>query len=321
MNQSRYIYLTLLLSITLLTGCSGGGSDNSTSGSGDDNVAGGGRGGSQNGFLSLSITDAAIDGASEVRVQFDGVVLKPTANETPITLSFKPPMSINLLALQGTNSIQLVINKTLPAGRYDWIRLNITASDDGILDSYIKLDDNSVHDLDIPSGSESGLKITGGLEIIANTPTDMTIDFDLRKSIVLTGSGKYILKPVLKLMDNAETASITGTVKISALTDSDCPDTDPATGNAVYLYEGLNITADDVDNVDAEPVASAIPALNNATGEYEYSLGFLPLGKYTAAFTCQAELDDPATDDAIIFSRPKNINLSRAGTVKTVTFR
>lgn len=298
----------------MLAACSSGGS-------GDVNTAGGGRGGDQNGFLSLSITDAPIDGATEVWVQFDSVALKPTSDSDTITLSFDPPMNINLLALQGQNSVQMLVNETLPAGNYDWLRLVITATNDGALDSYIKLDDGSVHELDVPSGNEAGLKIIGGLEVIANTLTSMTIDFDLRKSIVMTSTGDYILIPVLKLVNDAETGSITGAVKLSTLTDPGCSDTDPSTGNAIYLYDDFNVTPDDVDNIGIEPVASALLALNKTTGEYEYSFGFIPLGKYTATFTCQADLDDPANDDNITFSNTKNVNLTGEKILPTNTFR
>ena len=303
MTNKKYltnIFLTLL-SLNLLVACS-----DST----DINSAGGGRGGTQNGFLSLGITDAPIDDAAEVWVQFDGVVLKPFSALSPITLSFPTPMNINLLALQGQNSMQMLVDETLPADSYEWLRLNVTAADDGVQDSYIKLKDNSVHELNIPSGSESGLKIVGGLEVIANTPTSMTIDFDLRKSITLTGSGKYELSPVLKLVNNAETSSLVGTVEPLAITDPGCSDADPSTGNAIYLYDGFNVVPDDIDNTDPDPVASALVTLNNTTGAYEYSFGFIPFGDYTAAFTCQADLEDPANDDIITFSGAQNVTLT-----------
>ena len=313
MKQLTYIFLTLL-GTTMLIACSSGAGE-------DTNTAGGGRGGVQNGFLSLSITDAPIDGAAEVWVRFDGVELKPASTDDAVTLTFNPPMKINLLALQGQKKVQMLTNATLPAGNYDWLELKVTATNDGLLDSYIKLDDNSVHELDIPSGSESGLKIIGGLEVIANTPTSMTIDFDLRKSIVMTGVAQYKLKPVLILVDDTAVSSIVGTVEVSALTDSDCPDADPSTGNAVYLYSGLNISPDDVDNIDPEPVASVIPTLNKLTGIFEYDFGFIPLGKYTAAFTCEANLDDPMIDDVIMFSRGMNINLANTDKLPVNTFR
>ena len=319
MKRITYIFLSIL-GTALLAACNSSGTDSSSTTDGTMD-AGGGRGGTQNGFLSLSITDAPIDSAKEVWVQFYGVELKPASTEDVVTLYFNPALNINLLALQGQDSFQMLSNAILPAGQYDWIRLNVNAINDGVLDSYIKLDDNSVHELDIPSDSESGLKIIGGLEVIANTPTNMTIDFDLRKSIVMTGEELYKLKPVLKLVDDSAVSSISGTVQVSALIDSSCPDNDPSTGNAVYLYSGLNTTADDVDDIDPEPVASALLKLNNLTGIYEYEFGFVPLGEYTAAYTCQANLDDPEVDDVIIFSRGVNINLANTDKVVVKTFR
>jgi hypothetical protein len=40
----------------------------------------------------------------------------------------------------------------------------------------------------------------------------LTVDFDLSQSIVVTGSGKYKLKPVLHLVRTAEAATITGSI-------------------------------------------------------------------------------------------------------------
>ncbi|MBT8118147.1 MAG: DUF4382 domain-containing protein [Gammaproteobacteria bacterium] len=311
-----------LLSTSILIACSSGSNESdSISMDGDTSTNDGGRGGTQNGFLTLSITDAPIDDAIEVWVQFDGIELKPSASDEPITLTFNPPMSIDLLTLQGQSSAPMLTNQTLPTGTYDWLRLKVTAVNDGILDSYIKLSDNSVHELDIPGGSESGLKVIGGLEVIANTPTSMTIDFDLRKSIVMTSTANYELNPVLKLVDDATANSIIGTVELSALTGTDCPDADPSTGNAIYLYKELNVTPDDVGSFGSEPVSSALVAMNNISGVYEYEFGFIPLGKYTLAFTCQADLDDPMNDDAIVFSKPVNLNLASMQTKIVRTFR
>ncbi len=61
---------------------------------------------------------------------------------------------------------------------------------------------------------------------------------------------------------------------------------------------------------DQEPVASAPVKLNSATGNYEYSFGFVPFGKYTIVMTCASDLDDPDDDDDIDFSTTKNINIT-----------
>ena len=309
MKQITYIVLALM-SISSLTACSSGG---------DSDSAGGGRGGSQNGFLTLAITDAPIDGAAEVWVQFDGVELKPKSGSA-ILVPFDKPMKINLLALQGMNSAQMLFNETLPSGEYNWIRLLVTAADDGVLDSYIVLNDGSMNDLDIPSGDETGLKIIGGLNVIPNTPTNMTIDFDLRQSITVTGTGAFKLSPVLKLIKDKNAGSIIGSVDISVLTGPDCSDADPATNNAIYLYDGFDVTPDDVGS-NPGPVASAIVSLNNATGTYDYSFGFIPFGQYTTAFTCQADLDDPKSNDAITFSSTMNVELTSTDTLSTMPFR
>jgi hypothetical protein len=310
-QQIAYVFMSLM-GILSLAACSG---------SGDDvNSAGGGRGGTQSGFLNLSITDAPIDYASEVWIQFDGVELKPTSGSA-ITVFFDKPMQLDLMALQGVNSTQMLFNETLPAGEYYWVRLLVTDIDDGTLDSYIVLNDGSMHDLDIPSGDETGLKIIGGLEVIANTPTNMTIDFDLRKSITMASTGEYKLSPVLKLIKDKDAGSIIGSVDQSALTGPACSDTDPTTGNAVYLFDGFDITPDDTGSNNPEPVASAIVSLNDDTGTYDYSFGFIPFGKYTAAFTCQADLDDTTSDDDILFSNAQNISLSDTTTFPATTFR
>ena len=187
-----------LVCILGLTACSSG-SDLSTT------VAGGGRGGTEYGFVTLSVTDAPIDYATEVWVQFDGVEFMPSsdsADQTPILVMLDSPMTINLLELQGSKSQALLTNEILPTGNYDWVRLMVTAVNDGVMDSYIVLDDGTVHELDMPSGSEVGLEIVGGLEVIANTPSDKTIDIDLRKSIVTNGLGEYLIQPVVSLVNN-----------------------------------------------------------------------------------------------------------------------
>ena len=293
-----------------LSACSSGGDAGTT-------VAGGGRGGAEYGFLTLSITDAPIDNAAEVVVQFDGIEFMPesgSAAQDPIIIMFDAPMRINLLELQGDKSTTLLTDEILPTGLYSWVNLKITAVKDGIMDSYIKLNDGTVYELDMPSGSEIGLTIVGGLEIIANTLSAKTIDFDLRKSIIATIPGEFEVKPVLNLVSDDKSGSITGIINPSVLTSTNCSDSDPTTGNAVYLYEGRNIQPDDIDGIDTEPFASTLVTLNRATGEYEYSFGFVPFGNYTAVFTCEADLDDPTADDSIDFSKTKNVNIFRTDT-------
>ena len=292
--------------ILSLTACTGGGDAETT-------VAGGGRGGVEYGFVSLSVTDAPIDYATEVWVQFDGVEFMPSSespHQDPVLIMFDTPMSINLLELQGNKSKALLTDEILRTGIYDWVKLKITAVKDGVMDSYIVLNDGTVHELDMPGESEIGLTIEGGMEVIANMSSAKTIDFDLRKSIVMNNPNDFQIQPAINLVSNDQSGSIEGTVKLKTLTSSSCSDSDPMTGNAVYLYEGHKVKPDDIGGTGAEPVTSALVKLNNLTGDYEYSFGFISFGKYTAAFTCEADLDDQSTDDALNFSKTKNININ-----------
>ncbi len=309
MKHTTYILLSLL-GIAVLTAC--GPEDDTAS------IAGGGRGGDSIGFLTLSITDAPVDGAAQVWVQIDGVTLQHEAESEPTVMPFDPPKRIDLLTLQGQISTPLLENKAIQSGNYNWIRLNITASDDGVLDSYIMLKDGTVHDLDIPSGSETGLKINKGPLVIANTLTTMTVDFDLTNSILLE-KGEYKLKPVLRLVHDELTSSITGilTGNVNKLLTDDCSDMDPDTGNAVYLYEGFNATPDDFDSTTTGgPFDKALVTMNTS-GKYEYEFGFIPFGEYTAVFTCWADKDDVDTDDAsVVFSNnARDVSLSKSSRV------
>ncbi|RDH86040.1 MAG: hypothetical protein DIZ80_00790 [endosymbiont of Galathealinum brachiosum] len=308
LQYSRPILLGSIIS--LLSACGSGDSSNLTSG----------RGGAANSSLSLDITDAAVDNAEEVWVEFTGVSIQPSEDgedQSTLEFTFAPPKRINLLALQGNNVQSLLDDEIIASGSYDWIRLAVNAEQDGTLDSYIKLKDGSEHEFSIPSGSQTGLKINTGFELTTAAEFNYTIDFDLRKSVVLTGGGEYILRPTLRLINNATSATITGTVDAALLSTvtAGCSDDDPDTGNAVYLFENIDATPDDIDNQPENPFSTSLVTLNTS-GEYVYTLGFIPEGEYTISFTCESDLDDPETDDAAVsFTGTSNITLTSGQTL------
>lgn len=80
--------------------------------------------------------------------------------------------------------------------------------------------DGDTLDLKVPSGASSGLKIKVRSEIEAGEFYDVVIDFVASKSIVRTGNGKYILKPVIKVKlvhDEDPYGSISGLISPSDL--------------------------------------------------------------------------------------------------------
>lgn len=294
-NVSGLIYAsTLLTALSLLSSCGGSSSESSDGRSGSLN---------KTGELSLNITDAVIDSAQEVWVQFTGVTIQPSDSEA-ITVTFKDAKNIDLLSLRGTNFTPLIESKTLQAGDYDWIRLQVNAIEDGIYDSFIILDDGSKHELSIPSGFQTGLKINTGFELEEASTLRLMVDFDLRKSVVFS-SGSYSLRPTLRMVDMDEVDNISGSIDVAMY----CTDTELTTGTAVYLYEGHDVVPDDLDNKKPEPLITAPVKLNAVSGLYEYVIGYVPEGSYTLAFTCQSDLDDPTTNEDIVFSYQKNIDV------------
>ena len=293
--------------VLALNACSSGDPSNALSGRGDTGNLTSTDQSFKPGTISISITDAAVDSAQEVWVQFTGVTIQPS-NGDAIEFIFNNVKNINLLSLQGTLSADLIDDEVILPGNYDWVRLHVNANYDSILDSYIRLDDGSTHELNIPSGSQTGLKINTSFELLATEELNLMIDFDLRKSVVLS-AGTYKLRPTLRMVNLNNTNSITGTIDSSLLTGTNCSDTNPVTGNSVYVFEGNDVVADDMDNQNPEPLSSARVKLNSSTGNYEYIIGFVPAGNYTVAFTCQADLDDPDSNDNIIFSLTENVTV------------
>lgn len=245
------------------------------------------------GTLSLAVTDAPVDNASRVVVEFSGVSVKPVDGEAEV-FDFDTPRQIDLLALQGGETELLLDDVVLNAGDYAWIRLAVNAGMNAS-DSFIELEDGSQHALFIPSGNETGLKLVRGFVVPVNASADFTIDFDLRKSVVDPKSANtpYILKPALRLADNTEAGAIAGTVGAAIANTGEC-------SPAVYVYEGSDVTADDVGST-TEPVASALVSMSDTTGEFEYRVAFLTTGAYTVALTCDADDDAADSDDDITF--------------------
>jgi len=281
----------------------------SACGSHSDSTATAGRNGPLPGTLTINITDAPVDNVQEVWVQFTGISIKPAGGEV-IDFTFDTEKNINLLALQGTLSTFLIDKAVIPSGHYNWVRLNVSAEDDGNNDTYIKLNDGSVHELWIPSNRQSGLKIVTGFDVAPSGSLDLMLDFDLRKSIILNRNGRYKLRPTLRMVKTRNTGNIRGIIDSTLLTAANCSDTDPSTGNAVYLYTGTDITPNDVNTTSPGPLTSARIKLNKDNGNYRYIIGYVPEGEYTLAFTCQADLDDPDVIDDIVFGFTSSITVT-----------
>lgn len=146
-------------------------------------ACGGGDDEPENGRVSLAVTDAPVDDASSVVVQFSGVAFKRAGTAAEVVQNLTPsPRQLDLLQYQQGRAALLLDGVTLPAGDYEWVRL-IVDNESGVRDSYIELTSGEECELRVPSGAESGLKLNRGFTLPADGSIALTIDFDLRQSI------------------------------------------------------------------------------------------------------------------------------------------
>ena len=253
--------------------------------------------------ITLSLTDAPVDNATAVIVEFTGVELKPESGAS-VSFDFESPRQIDLLALQGENATVILEQEEVPAGRYNWVRLKVNAESNTI-DSYINFEDGSQFSLYIPSGNQTGLKLNSGFNVPVGNDAAFTIDFDLRKSVVNPKGQEndYFLKPSLRIVDNVSIGSIQGTVSANLLDDESCGD-----GQSVYLFNEHDASIDD-EGSDNSPVTSAMVTLNPDTSNYEYVIGFVLAGEYTVALTCDTDIDDAEVDEDITFLANLNVTV------------
>ncbi|MEX2336075.1 MAG: DUF4382 domain-containing protein [Fulvivirga sp.] len=196
------MWSAVLLSMIIFTACNEDDDDQMTTATGKANIY---------------ITDAPIDDAdvSAVVISISKVEAKgPDGWET--IEEFEEPVSLDLLSYQNGDAFFLG-DEEVTAGTYSEVRLilNIQEEIEGEsaeAASYIEFVDGSTAALFVPSGGQSGYKAKGDFTIPEDGEINMTLDFDVRKAVVQAGSsGKYILKPTIRLVENEKTGTIEGT--------------------------------------------------------------------------------------------------------------
>jgi hypothetical protein len=257
--------------------------------------SGGGGESSGTSTLTVSLMDAPVDDVTAVNVEITALWLKgPGSAAKPLKMS-QTPMKVNLLDLNDKNAAILIDGQSIDPGSYEWLDMDVNADFDGVLDSFVVTKIGGQEELRVPSGR---VRLVGGFDVAANQAVQLLFDWDLRKGLVdPPGQPGFLLKPAFRVVDVHELGKLSGTVAIATLNATGDPNScladDPNldVGNAVYVFAGANITPDDIDGVDPDPVA-VIPVEPSSTGDYVYHTVIAP-GTYTIAFTCQAGNDNP----------------------------
>jgi hypothetical protein len=179
------------------------------------------------------------------------------------------PMQIDLFSAPQTTCVLAQLGSaSLPAGNYQQIRLLLVSNDPaagaatsasnacaGNGFNCVVLSDNSIHELQLSSQANTGLKIPPGqivggpLQVMAGQSVDLNIDFNACASIVLEGNGTYRLKPTLTAGQvSANNTGIGGQV-VDSLTKA------PITGNVQVAIEQTDSTG--VDRILMQAAADA----------------------------------------------------------------
>lgn len=112
-------------------------------------------------------------------------------------------------------------------------------------------------------------------------------------TLTCTGSSGSAIRSVTITIGNS-TISLAGKVDSSLIANQQT--------NAIYIYAGT-VTPDDLGGSGAQPL-KIVPVIQDAGAcGWRYNAGALADGQYTLAFTNQAAMDNPATNDAVVFQR------------------
>ena len=133
----------------------------------------------------------------------------------------------------------LLASSDIPTGTIEQMRLILGDN------NYVVVNGENIP-LKTPSAQQSGLKLNIHQSVSSGILYTITLDFDAGKSIVKTGNGNYILKPVIRTVFNAVGGSIKGFVLPDTVTTAvfaiQPPDTIASTftgSNGGYLIKGL----------------------------------------------------------------------------------
>lgn len=229
--------------------------------------------------LSVKLTDTPAD-YEAVMIDIQDVMIHRSDNEEDgewVSLENVNAGTFNLLDF--TNGLDTVLAETeLPVGNISQMRLVLG-------DNNQIMKNGEYHDLKTPSSQQSGLKFNINAMLTEGITYHLWIDFDAGRSVVETGNGMYILKPVIRTYTEATSGAIEGVVS-------------PANANAYVM---------------------AISASEDTVGTYadttsgEFIIGGLDAGDYMIKF-------EPKDDYMIVEKENVSVMLGNVTTMDTVFF-
>jgi hypothetical protein len=221
------------------------------------------------------------------------------------------PMQIDLFSNAQTNCVLAQLGSaSLPVGSYQQIRLLLvsnTASGAGTPATNacagngfncVVLSDGSIHELELSSQANTGLKIPPGqivggpIQVVAGQSVDLNIDFNACASILQEGNGKFRLKPTLTAGQISPNNSGIGGQVVDSITKA------PIAGNVL-------VTLEQPDNTEVERILMETSA--DANGNFRFCP--LPPGTFDFVIVAVGPNNLPYNATAVL-NVPNGTNLN-----------
>ncbi len=178
--KSGLVTVILLCALVVLSACSSGVETEEPSGPGPV-------GEPETGTIEIRATDAPPTGITSVLVTVDNVEVHMSgAEEDSWFTVLDSENTFDLVDIQGAEVF--LGDKEAEAGRYTKIRLDVTSVT-------VTLEGEELT-AELPSDK---LKVVRNWEVVAGKTTILTLDFEADKFVVVTGTGRVQIKPVIKL--------------------------------------------------------------------------------------------------------------------------
>ena len=202
-----------------------------------------------NSRISFRLTDAP---ALYDRVEIDLVGAVAIVDDSAIDLEVNAGIYNLLDFVNGKDTI--IVDQEIPAGKLSQIRLILGDNNSVVVN-------NVANAMKTPSAQQSGLKLNIHEDFVPGIAYEYLIDFDAARSIVKTGNGKFILKPVIKVAAKSVSGLVVGVVlpakaepliyAISAGLDSVSTKPDAVSGR--YMFKGLSAGTYKLSFIPVEP--------------------------------------------------------------------
>ncbi len=238
-----------------------------------------------NSEFSVELSTANLEEARALEIEITGVELLDEQDQV-VRIDLDEPRRVDLLDYQGDARLQLLSDEEIPARSYRGIRV---VFDDE--DAELTREDGGSVPVQL-NGSPRFAPLTLSLSD-DDSETAQTV-LDLRFSLAdrSLSSDLFLFRPELRAGLDGDLGSLVGTVDEDFVDSGACAGIDD--GYAMYLFEGEErVPVDFLSGGSGNPLASASVTRTLGESDYRYSFQGLPEGRYTLAFTCQADLDDP----------------------------